>query len=219
MAAKATEDGRAGLKPIPTIVGVFLAQAVQVLSNPGHFLYEKVNELLLRRPLLDLYDLPYLLQISILTAGDEYQKEISWILNVLAAGLRTEEVRCFRIQYGYCLTEHDRLIVQDLNIYRKRNIFGSCLSLYISPYCFDNIKEKIMELLWNAAAVHGGGTTLITRNGVISFIEEQLSLSENNKVSLKRLAARLYESSAKGHVKEWSQGNIPSHLVGGIFVN
>lgn len=93
--AKEAEDGHKGLKqPPPTIVGVFLAQAVQVLSNPGHFFYEKVMDLLLRRPLLDLFDLPHMLQLSMFEAGDEYQKEIGWILNVLAAGLRTEEV-CF----------------------------------------------------------------------------------------------------------------------------
>lgn len=73
-----------------------------------------------------------------------------------------------------------------------------------------------MELIWNAAAVEGGGTTLITRNGIIPFIEEQLSLSgvhEKNKTCFKRLAARLFESSAKEHIKEWSKGNLQSQLA------
>lgn len=51
-------------------------------------------EFLLRRALHDLADLPLMLQFSISAVGDEYQKEIGWILNVLAAGLRTEQV-CF----------------------------------------------------------------------------------------------------------------------------
>lgn len=89
-----TENGRGILEPLPTIVGVFFAQAVQIVSNPGHFLYEKVMEFLLRRALHDLADLPLMLQFSISTVGDEYQKEIGWILNVLAVGLRTEQV-CF----------------------------------------------------------------------------------------------------------------------------
>lgn len=79
-----------------------------------------------------------------------------------------------------------------------------------------------MELLWNAAAIEGGGTTLITRNGIIPFIEVQLShtgLSKGDKISLKRLAARLFESSAKGHVKEWSKGNMQANLIEGIFAN
>lgn len=106
--------------------------------------------------------------------------------------------------------------LQDLDIYRKRNIFGNCLSLYISPHSTDRVKEKIIELLWSAAAIEGGSTTLITRNGIISFIEEQLSLSslsQKNKTSFKRLAARLFESSAKKHVKEWSKGNLESQLA------
>lgn len=88
-----TENGRGILEPLPTIVGVFFAQAVQVASNPGHFLYEKIMEFLLRRALQDLTDLPLMLQFSISVIGDEYQKEIGWILNVLTAGLRTEQVR------------------------------------------------------------------------------------------------------------------------------
>lgn len=79
-------------QPLPTVVGVFLAQAVQVISNPGHFLYEKIMEFLLGRALQDLADLPRMLQLSISVIGDEYQKEIGWILNVLTAGLRTEQV-------------------------------------------------------------------------------------------------------------------------------
>lgn len=87
-----TEDKGEIPQPLPTVVGVFFAQAVQVISNPGHFLYEKTMEFFLGRALHDLADLPRMLQLSISVIGDEYQKEIGWILNVLTAGLRTEQV-------------------------------------------------------------------------------------------------------------------------------
>lgn len=108
------------------------------------------------------------------------------------------------------------IYLQDLNIYRLRNVFGNCLNLYICPHSTDRVKEKILELIWDAAAVEGGGTTLITRNGIMPFIEGQLSLSglsDKNRTCFKRLAARLYESSAKEHVKEWSKGNLKSQLA------
>ncbi|RPB06082.1 hypothetical protein L873DRAFT_1660546 [Choiromyces venosus 120613-1] len=182
---------------IPTVVGVFLAQSVQVLSNPSHFLYEKVMELLLRQPLLNLHDVPHMISLS--NIGEEYHKEFFWILNVLEAGLKTEK---------------------DLDLYRKRNVFGNCLNVYNSPYTSDKEKEKIIELLWNAAGIEGGGTTLITRNGIISWVENQLSgaLSVENRILMKRLGARLFESSAKEHVNEWSKGNIEYHLRDGILV-
>jgi len=181
---------------IPTVVGVFLAQLVQVLSSPSHFLYEKVMELLLRQPLLNLHDVPHIISLS--NMGEEYHREIFWILNVLEAGLKTEE---------------------DLDLYRKRNVFGNCLNVYNSPYTSNKEKEKVVELLWNAAGIEGGGTTLITRNGIISWTEHQLSgaLSAEDRILMKRLGARLFESSAKEHISEWSKGDIEYHLRDGIL--
>lgn len=95
-----TAEGKSGdpePRSLPTVMGVFLAQLVHVLSSPSHFLYEKAMELLLRQPLLDLFDVPYLLSLS--DVGDEYHKEIGWILNVLVAGLKTEEVCTQKLNY------------------------------------------------------------------------------------------------------------------------
>jgi len=118
---------------------------------------------------------------------------------VLEAGLKTEE---------------------DLDLYRKRNVFGNCLNVYNSPYTSEKEKEKIIELLWNAAGIEGGGTTLITRNGIISWIENQLSrvLSVENRILMKRLGTRLFESAAKEHINEWSKGDIEYHLRDGILI-
>jgi len=55
---------------------------------------------------------------------------------------------------------------------------------------------------------------LITRNGLIAWIEQQLGTVKEDDFTLKRLAARLWESSAKKHVKEWSRRNIGAHFAG-----
>lgn len=39
-----------------------------------------------------------------------------------------------------------------------------------------------------------------------------------NRILMKRLGARLFESSAKEYIKEWSKGNIEYHLRDGILV-
>lgn len=69
-------------------------------------------EFLLRRALLDLVDLPLILQFSISAVGDEYQKEIGWILNVLTAGLRTEQVyfSSFLAAYPHVVNQMPRYI-------------------------------------------------------------------------------------------------------------
>lgn len=41
---------------------------------------------------MDLYDLPYILQVASLERGDDYYKEISWVLGILVAGLKTTQV-------------------------------------------------------------------------------------------------------------------------------
>ena len=134
--------------------------------------------------------------LSPLQVGDEHHhKEIAWLLNILTAGLKT---------------------YQDLLLYRKRSVFGNVLALYTSANTTDRARDKILELLWNAAAVEGGATTLLTRNGVVAWIEQQLGTSSQEEVdlTLKRLAARLWEASAKAHVTEWSRGNLAAHYVG-----
>lgn len=186
--------------PLPTATSIFLAQAAMVLSNPTHFLFEKTMDLLLGHPLLQLHDLP--LMLSPLQVGDEHHhKEVAWLLNILTAGLKTH---------------------QDLLLYRRRSVFENVLALYTSVNTTEHAHDKILELLWNAAAVGGGATTLLTRNGVVAWIEQQLGASsassttsqEEVDLALKRLAARLWEGSAKAHVAEWSRGNLAAHYIG-----
>jgi len=191
LASLSSQNAQTMDQPLPSATGIFLAQATQVLANPTHFVYKNIVELLLRQPLLQLHDLSLIL--SILQVGEEHHKEVSWILNILSAGLKTD---------------------QDLVLYWKCNVFDNILNLYTSPNCSERVKEKVLELLWNAAAIEGGGTTLITRNGVVAWVEQQLGVSQEEDFTLKRLVAKLSESLAKVHVREWSRGNLRDHFVG-----
>ncbi|KAA8908375.1 hypothetical protein FN846DRAFT_898598 [Sphaerosporella brunnea] len=182
-------------EPLPAAMSIFLAQASQVLANPTHFLYEKVMQLLLRSPLLQLHDIPLMLSTAHVDGNENAHKEVAWILNVLSAGIKSP---------------------QDLLLYRKRNVFGNVLALYASPNATERTREKVVELLWNAAAVEGAGTTLITRNGVVAWIEQQLGTQLDGGVELKRLLARLWEGAHKTHVKEWSRGAVGAHFVAAV---
>ncbi|CAG8539637.1 7018_t:CDS:2, partial [Racocetra fulgida] len=42
------------LQRIPTIISVFIAHALNVFTNPAHFMYPIINKFLLQRPILDL---------------------------------------------------------------------------------------------------------------------------------------------------------------------
>lgn len=97
---------------------------------------------------------------------------------------------------------------QDMEIFRARSVFERLLALYISPFASEKLRVKILRLLFRAAAV-GGSTTLITRSGVISWIQVQLTKKDKHERLLKRLATRLYaETCDKERVDEWSAGGI-----------
>ena len=70
---------------IPKLITVFLSQALQVLMDPGHMLYEKVCVFFLQRPSLDLEDIPMFYSLS--NSGDYFEQEVSWLLDVISAGV------------------------------------------------------------------------------------------------------------------------------------
>jgi Nucleolar pre-ribosomal-associated protein 1 len=74
----------------PKLMAVFLGEALQVLMNPQHILYEKVNTFFLQRPVLDLQDIPMFYTLSI--SGDSFEQEVEWLLDVLITGLDDELV-------------------------------------------------------------------------------------------------------------------------------
>jgi hypothetical protein len=69
---------------------VFLSEALQVLMDPQHILYEKVNVFFLQRPALDLDDIPMAYALS--NTGEYFEKEVDWLLNIMTAGLDDPKV-------------------------------------------------------------------------------------------------------------------------------
>jgi nucleolar pre-ribosomal-associated protein 1 len=100
-----------------------------------------------------------------------------------------------------------------MEIFRARNIFERILSFYVSPICWSRIKEKILRLLFRAAAV-GGSTTLIARSGILSWIQAQVALNDGHEVMLRRLASRLFETCDQMKVHEWSSGRVKKMVEG-----
>ncbi|KAF2188316.1 hypothetical protein K469DRAFT_661021 [Zopfia rhizophila CBS 207.26] len=174
--------------PLPYVGGVFAARAVNVLTDPTHFLFGKVNKFLMKRPSWTVENLPRYFGRNILANEPEednsYHKEVDWLLDYFIDCLRTAE---------------------DLEIFRTRNIFERLLSYYSSVTCAISAKEKIVRLLFRAAAV-GGSTTLITRCGLLSWIQMRLENNDHRHHLLRQLVSRLYDACDKEKVDEWSSG-------------
>ncbi|KAI9836551.1 MAG: hypothetical protein M1819_001183 [Sarea resinae] len=180
---------------LPYSTGTFAARALLVLTNPLHPLYPKLNRFLNKGPSWNVRRLiSYWTEKVLLTPPDHddaHYAEVDWLLDTMIDGLRTQ---------------------QDMEIYRICQIFERLLTLYSSHFLSTALRKKIIHLLFRATAVEGS-TTLITRTGIISWIETRLAAKDPNDVTLKRLAKRLYETCDQTRVDEWSGGSIKEVLA------
>lgn len=99
-----------------------------------------------------------------------------------------------------------------MELYRVCQVFERLLTLYSSHFLSQSLRMKIIRLLFRATTVEGS-TTLITRSGIISWIEARLAAKDPNDVTLKRLAKRLHDTCDQTRVGEWSGGNIKETLA------
>ncbi|KAF5862769.1 hypothetical protein ETB97_011219 [Aspergillus alliaceus] len=177
--------------PIPWIVGECASSCLAVLVNPMHKLYGKVNMFLQKAPSWELEKIPSYWIDKILLhepeQDDGYFEETNWLLDLLIKGLRTKT---------------------DMEIYRRANVFERALSFYESPGISQPAKRKILHLLYRTTQVRGG-TTLVTRAGIVSWIQSQIpALSGKEVPTFTAMAQSLYESSEQDRVAKWSGGSV-----------
>ncbi|KAE8376892.1 ribosome 60S biogenesis N-terminal-domain-containing protein [Aspergillus bertholletiae] len=177
--------------PIPWIVGECASNCLAVLVDPMHKLYGKVNKFLQKAPSWEPEKIPSYWIDKILLhepeLDDGYFEETNWLLNLLIKGLRTEN---------------------DMEIYRRANVFERALSFYESPGPSLSSKRKILHLLYRSTQVQGS-TTLITRAGIVSWIQSQIPTLGGKEVpTFTAMASSLYESSEHDRVMKWSGGYV-----------
>lgn len=169
---------------------MFAALSAKILADPTHVMFSKINRFLTAAPSWEVDFLLRKLYRSIVASEPDedasYHKEVEWFLEYLMDGLRT---------------------ARDMEAFRKSNVFEQLLSFYASRSCNASCKEKIVRLLLRAAAV-GGSTTLVTRCGLISWMQICLSNQDPRQKMVKVLAQRVHETCDQGRVAEWSNGTV-----------
>lgn len=179
------------------MAGCFGARAVSILADPTSPLFPKINKFLLKRPSWVPSNLPRYFARALIhsapTEDDSYHKEVDWYFEYLLYSLRTP---------------------LDMEIFRTRNIFEMLLSHYASPSCAISAKEKMVRLLLRAVSEQvGGATTLITRCGLLSWVDMRLANGDHRGRQLKAVARRCWETCDKEKVKEWSAGTINDEYI------
>ncbi|KAF9894726.1 hypothetical protein FE257_006616 [Aspergillus nanangensis] len=181
---------QAGLEsPMPWIVGECAASCLTVLTTPLHKLYGKVNKFLQKAPSWELEKIPsYWIDKILLNEpelDDGYFNETSWLLELLIKGLRTEA---------------------DMEIYRRANVFERVLAFYESPGSGLSAKRNVLHLLYRSTQVQGS-TTLITRAGIISWIQSQVAaVNEKEAYIFTAMACSVRDTSDQERVEKWSGG-------------
>jgi nucleolar pre-ribosomal-associated protein 1 len=89
-----------------------------------------------------------------------------------------------------------------MELYRKANVFERVLSLYCSPQLSTKLRHKILQAVYRAVQA-GGSMTLITRAGILSWIQIRTSLSANDMPVLHALKMAMVESSDVAEVEVW----------------
>ncbi|OBS28058.1 hypothetical protein FPOA_01998 [Fusarium poae] len=177
--------------PVPSAFTAFAIHALDVLNNPLHPLYPKINSFLTRSPFWSADKLP--LAHDVLhgepSEDDKYYTEITWLLTYLLDSLRTPS---------------------DLSIFHRKRWFEKILAVGVNPYLRVNLRTRLLRLLYRATCIEGGSTTLITRFGILSWLDTQRASFEGGEEAdvMAALMKRVWETCDQEKVKIWSKGGI-----------
>lgn len=186
----------AGPLPGPTLA--FATHALEVIKNPLHNLYGKTNAFLTRGPVWALDRLPLVHDIvqEGPEADDAYYAELGWLLAYLLDGLRAPA---------------------DVALFHKRRLFERLLSLAANPYIREQLRLGILRILHRTTCIEGGSTTLVTRFGIVSWLEAQAAGPSSGAVDAgvyKALLRRIWQTCDQERVSAWSKQGIRGDIGG-----
>lgn len=175
-------------RPLPYIATVFATHAMKVLLEPTHFMYPRVNKYLSKGPTWQVSKLAsYWVDKSILDMPEEDDKhwaEVEWVLDFLLDGTR---------------------VAQDALLLVSRDCMEKILGLYASPQGPRSVKEKIMQLVYRVAVVDRA-TSLVTRSGIMAWLDERASLKDVDAKSLDVVKGAILGNVDKRRLGTWSKG-------------
>lgn len=179
-----TEDGEVpSAKSLPTSVSVFLAKLLDVAANPGHFLYlQAINDYILAGHSIRPTELPLYKSLSTASktddggmgSGDLQGKELVWLADTLLAGLVTLNDLNLYLKAGvfewiFNLTSTIPLAAQQSQGDDRHSKFQS--SYYVANH--NALRSSARQLVHRAQEISGGSTALLTRSGLLAWIQSE----------------------------------------------
>uniref|UniRef100_A0AAV1UPL2 Nucleolar pre-ribosomal-associated protein 1 C-terminal domain-containing protein n=1 Tax=Peronospora matthiolae TaxID=2874970 RepID=A0AAV1UPL2_9STRA len=140
------------LKQVPSLVTVFLNDALAVLTRPTHVLYPQVNHFLLARPAMDVADVPMFYSLFNSRAPLTFRQERSWLLHTLRHGIRTDD---------------------DVVLLVRRHVLPMLLSFYASELADTHTQPLITNILIATLDTLSGGVHLVTKTALLAWLAAQ----------------------------------------------
>lgn len=184
---------------IPKLVWFVYSQLVPILANPGHFLYELSFRYVLAHPSLNKWDIPLYNSITHPTESTEwFYRELNWIIEQITNGLSS---------------------TLDLTLLTK-NVIESVLNLINSKTLNMKLRVSILKFIYRIQGVDQGSDLLITRFGVLSYLEmmskelgDSSVFDEQLKVNIMQILSRFEVSVGESErVKDWTSGRFNDNL-------
>ncbi|CAH0475572.1 unnamed protein product [Peronospora belbahrii] len=140
------------LQQVPSVVTVFLNDALAVLTRPTHVLYPQVNHFLLARPAMDLADVPMFYSLFNSRAPLTFRQERSWLLHALRRGICNDD---------------------DVVLLVRRHVLPMLLSFFTSELADTHTQPLIVKILLAALRTPSGGVYLVTKAGLVEWLAVQ----------------------------------------------
>ncbi|CAH0488761.1 unnamed protein product [Peronospora farinosa] len=140
------------LEQVPSVVTVFLNDALAVLTRPTHVLYPQVNHFLLARPAMDLADVPMFYSLFNSRAPLTFRQERSWLLHTLRRGICNDD---------------------DVTLLEHRHVLPMLLSFFTSELADTHTQPLIANILLAALRTPSGGVYLVTKAALFEWLSAQ----------------------------------------------
>ncbi|KAI9205645.1 ribosome 60S biogenesis N-terminal-domain-containing protein [Polychytrium aggregatum] len=169
---------------VPSIVALFVAQALMVVMKPENSLYPLINRFLLQRPTIDLEDVPMFYSLFY-SHSSEFRKERIWMLRLLSCGLKT---------------------YADYRIYKRRHVFDIVTGFFHSSLADAQTRKLVFELIFKASFIPGVIADMANHSGLLAFFttcSSTIAVASKNELSL--ALPRLLTQVVKG----WDMRDTP----------
>jgi nucleolar pre-ribosomal-associated protein 1 len=175
---------------LPYMASVFATSALAILQEPSHFMYPKINKYLNKGPIWNIHKLPnHWIDKTTLETPDEDDKhwaEVTWVLDFFCSATRG---------------------LSDVSLLLSRNCMEKVLDLFASPSAPKGAKEGVLKVVYRVAAV-GGATSLVTRTGVLAWLEMREKVGDVEGVTLEVLKRKVMDGIDEARVEVWSKGAL-----------